>query len=72
MSPWVRIRHGYGGLIISMFKRFLRDDTGATAIEYGLIVAGVALAIIAVVNSIGGDLQNTYSDVSNDLANVQQ
>jgi pilus assembly protein Flp/PilA len=55
-----------------MFKRFLHDETGATAIEYGLIVAGVALAIIAVVNSIGGDLQNTYSDVSNDLANVQQ
>jgi pilus assembly protein Flp/PilA len=55
-----------------MLKRFLHDETGATAIEYGLIVAGVALAIIAVVNSIGGDLQNTYSDVSNDLANVQQ
>ena len=55
-----------------MFKRFLRNETGATAIEYGLIVAGVALAIIAVVNSIGGELQNTYSDVSNDLANVQQ
>ena len=55
-----------------MFKRFLHDETGATAIEYCLIVAGVALAIIAVVNSIGGDLQNTYSDVSNDLANVQQ
>ena len=55
-----------------MFNRFLRDETGATAIEYGLIVADVALAIIAVVNSIGGDLQNTYSDVSNDLANVQQ
>ena len=71
MSPWVRIRRLTGDLK-SMFKRFLRDETGATAIEYGLIVAGVALAIIAVVNSIGGDLQNTYSDVSNDLANVQQ
>jgi pilus assembly protein Flp/PilA len=57
---------------MSMFKRFLRDQHGATAIEYGLIVAGVSLAIIAIVNSIGSDLQNTYSDVSSDLANAGQ
>ncbi len=57
---------------MSLFKRFLRNDSGATAIEYGLIVAGIAVAIIAVVNSIGGGLQNTFSDVSDNLANAGQ
>jgi pilus assembly protein Flp/PilA len=54
------------------FRRFLRDESGATAIEYGLIAAGISVAIIAVVNALGGQLQNTYSDVSNNLANAGQ
>ena len=37
-------------------RRFLADETGATAIEYGLIEAGIALAIIAVVNNLGSTL----------------
>ncbi|BAL10970.1 pilus assembly protein Flp/PilA [Bradyrhizobium japonicum] len=37
-------------------RRFLADETGATAIEYGLIAAGIALAIIAVVNNLGSTL----------------
>ncbi len=57
---------------MSIFERFLRDQCGATAIEYGLIVAGIAVAIIAIVNSIGGELQNTYSEVSDNLANAGQ
>jgi pilus assembly protein Flp/PilA len=57
---------------MSNLRRFLQDDAGATAIEYGLIVAGIAVAIIAVVNSIGTDLQNTYSEVSDNLANAGQ
>jgi pilus assembly protein Flp/PilA len=57
---------------MSIYKRFLRDERGATAIEYGLIAAGISVAIIAVVNSLGGQLQNTYSDVSADLANAGQ
>jgi pilus assembly protein Flp/PilA len=36
-----------------LFARFLQDESGATAIEYGLIAAGIALAIIAVVNGLG-------------------
>jgi len=55
---------------MSLFRRFLRDECGATAIEYGLIVAGIAIAIIAVVNSLGGDLQNTFSEVSDNLGNA--
>jgi pilus assembly protein Flp/PilA len=57
---------------MSIVRRFLRDQRGATAIEYGLIAAGVAVAIIAVVNSLGGELENTYSTVSSDLANQGQ
>lgn len=36
-----------------LFAKFLRNDSGATAIEYGLIAAGIALAIIAIINGIG-------------------
>jgi len=42
----------------------LRDDSGATAIEYGLIAAGISVAIIAVVNSLGSTLQNTFSYIN--------
>ncbi|HWP25045.1 MAG TPA: Flp family type IVb pilin [Xanthobacteraceae bacterium] len=47
--------------------QFLRDESGATAIEYGLIAAGIAVAIIAVVKGLGTSLQNTFQAVSNAL-----
>jgi pilus assembly protein Flp/PilA len=50
--------------------RFPRDGSGATADEYGLLVAGIAVAIMAVINSIGGGLQNTFTGVSDDIANA--
>ncbi len=52
---------------MSVFKRFLRDESGATAIEYGLIAAGISVAIIATVNTLGGKLNNTFSNVSTQL-----
>ena len=52
---------------MSVCKRFLRDDSGATAIEYGLIAAGISVAIITVVNTLGVQLQNTFSTVSTQL-----
>jgi len=52
---------------MSMFNHFLRDERGATAIEYGLIAAGISVAIIAVVNTLGGQLSNTFSNVSTQL-----
>ncbi len=55
---------------MSLFRRFLRAERGATAVEYGLIVAGIAIAIIAVVNSLGGQLENTFSDISDNLGNA--
>jgi len=55
---------------MSVFKRFLRDESGATAIEYGLIAAGISVAIITVVNSLGSQLKNTFTNVSNQLNNA--
>ena len=51
----------------SVFVRFARDESGATAIEYGLIAAGISVAIIAVVNTLGGQLQTTFTTVSTQL-----
>jgi pilus assembly protein Flp/PilA len=52
----------------SFFMRFVRDETGATAIEYGLIAAGISVAIIAVVNSLGSQLKSTFTNISSQLA----
>jgi len=46
---------------------FLEDETAATAIEYGLIAAGIAVAIIAVVQGLGTKLNSTFSSVSSAL-----
>ena len=46
---------------------FLSDESGATAIEYGLIAAGIALAIIAVVNGLGSNLNDKFTSVNNSL-----
>jgi len=47
--------------------RFWRDRSGATAIEYGLIAAGISITIVAVVATIGTQLNATYSSVSSQL-----
>jgi pilus assembly protein Flp/PilA len=47
--------------------RFLKDNSGATAIEYGLIAAGISVAIIAVVNGLGTQLNATFNNVSTSL-----
>jgi pilus assembly protein Flp/PilA len=46
---------------------FLSDESGATAIEYGLIAAGISLAIIAVVNGLGTNLNDKFTSVNNSL-----
>ena len=50
-----------------LIRSFLNDDDGATAIEYGLIAAGIAAAIIAVVNGLGTSLNTTFSSISSQL-----
>jgi pilus assembly protein Flp/PilA len=49
---------------MSLIKSFLRNESGATAIEYGLIAAGISVAIITVVNSLGSKLSTTFLDVT--------
>ena len=50
-----------------LFLKFLSDEQGATAIEYGLIAAGISLAIIAVVNGLGTALSTNFSSISSSL-----
>ena len=50
-----------------IFTRFVKDESGATAIEYGLIAAGISLAIIAVVNGLGTNLNTKFTDINNSL-----
>jgi len=47
--------------------RFVKDESGATAIEYGLIAAGISLAIIAVVNGLGTNLNGKFASINTSL-----
>jgi pilus assembly protein Flp/PilA len=51
----------------NLITRFVKDESGATAIEYGLIAAGISLAIIAVVNGLGTKLNTQFSSISTSL-----
>jgi pilus assembly protein Flp/PilA len=52
----------------TLAKRFANDESGATAIEYGLIAAGISVAIITVVNTLGSQLKATFTNISSQLA----
>jgi pilus assembly protein Flp/PilA len=56
-----------GFVMSKLFVRFLNDERGATAIEYGLIAAGISLVIIAAVNGIGGKLGTTFGSINTSL-----
>jgi pilus assembly protein Flp/PilA len=51
----------------NLIARFVKDESGATAIEYGLIAAGISLAIIAVVNGMGANLNTKFTSINNSL-----
>jgi len=51
----------------SIIKNFWANESGATAIEYGLIAAGISLAIIAVVNGLGTNLSGKFTDINSSL-----
>ena len=51
----------------NLFVRFVKDASGATAIEYGLIAAGISVAIIAVVNGLGSTLNTKFTSISTQL-----
>jgi pilus assembly protein Flp/PilA len=52
---------------MALIARFLTDESGATAIEYGLIAAGISVAIITVVQGLGTKLTSTFTTISNKL-----
>ena len=54
----------------NLVKRFAKDDSGATAIEYGLIAAGISVAIIAAVKGLGTQLNTTFGFISTQLASA--
>ena len=51
----------------NLIARFVKNESGATAIEYGLIAAGISLAIIAVVNGLGSNLQAKFTAINTSL-----
>jgi pilus assembly protein Flp/PilA len=53
--------------VVNQLKRFAKDQSGATAIEYGLIAAGISVAIIAVVQGLGDKLVATFTKVEGAL-----
>jgi pilus assembly protein Flp/PilA len=56
--------------MMDTFEHFFRDESGATAIEYGLITAAICIAIITAVNLLGSQLAATFTTVTSDLASA--
>jgi pilus assembly protein Flp/PilA len=50
-----------------MFRKFIKDESGATAIEYGLIAALVAVAIVGALTTLGGSLTTMFGTVNSDI-----
>ena len=53
--------------MVRVLKNFLADESGATAIEYGLIAAGIAIAIITAVKGVGSSLNTKFTSISTSL-----
>lgn len=62
------IRFSMSGIASRRLDRFLHDKSGATAIEYGLIVAGIAVAIIGIVFTIGNDISAYFAAIDSKLS----
>ena len=56
--------------MIANFHRFLRDEDGATAIEYGLIAALIAVAAVSAMTLLGNELENVFTRVQQDMGNA--
>jgi pilus assembly protein Flp/PilA len=70
MGRYLQLLHRSGRTVpamITLIRKFWVDETAATAIEYGLIAAGISLAIIAVVNGIGAKLNTKFSAINTSL-----
>jgi pilus assembly protein Flp/PilA len=67
VQPLARFSPWQGEFVIALVRKFWADQSGATAIEYGLIAAGISLAIIAVVNGLGTKLNTKFTSINNSL-----
>jgi pilus assembly protein Flp/PilA len=56
----------------NLFARFVKDESGATAIEYGLIAALIAVAIIGAATTLGTQISATFAKVSGEMANANK
>ena len=56
--------------MIANFRRFLRDEDGATAIEYGLIAALIAVAAVTAMGLLGNELENVFTRVQQEMGNA--
>jgi len=56
-----------GVMMRKLLKDFVADESGATAIEYGLIAAGISLAIISVINGLGAKLNTKFTSINTSL-----
>lgn len=54
--------------LLALKDAYLTNEDGATAIEYGLIAAGISVAIVAIVFTLGGNVQQAFTDVNDQLA----
>lgn len=52
----------------ALFRSFLKDESGLSAVEYGLLAAGIAVGLYTLIDDIGGSLRSVYSSVGADLA----
>ncbi|HVW74251.1 MAG TPA: Flp family type IVb pilin [Rhizomicrobium sp.] len=57
-------------MFIDKCKRFLKDQSGLSAVEYGLLAAGIAIGLYSVIHGIGTDLQTIYTDVGTELTSA--
>ena len=53
--------------LLALKDAYLKNEDGATAIEYGLIAAGISVAIVAIVFTLGGNVQQAFTDVNTEL-----
>jgi pilus assembly protein Flp/PilA len=67
VHPVAGLKPEKGHIMRALFARFLSDECGATAIEYGLIAAGISVAIITVVAAVGSGLNTTFTSVQTAL-----
>jgi pilus assembly protein Flp/PilA len=53
--------------MFNLVQKFIKDERGATSIEYGLIAAGIGVALVTIVSNVGGEIQSLFNNMLSDL-----